>query len=319
MVAEEARRTKEYAEVIAARGSLKYLPIEGLSLSNLKAIADVQRQHNRSLLREAEVSGYLTSLSDKELLEYADRLSYRLRDETAVLDHLESEGLDPFASDLRDVKVPFPVRYVSSDELQEMHGYPKRTSACYQGGTIFIGGELPGLRERLKTFAGRGILSNDLFHEVYHGFQDGELEFESMEDLLSYLAGAHPADWRVALAESHAWMSSLRGFKDEVLIPVIQDSYRIENRDYLEAAFAVVNALYALGLTDREIGRVIRRARWDEEAGGYRSMEKEIEKLAQKHGHSLAELDEQIKKHKQIERIHVLRGMGIAAEICEAN
>lgn len=318
MVAEHVRLT-EYHELVADSESLRALDQMGLSVSELESLVDAQKRYNSALPGDEDIRRHFASLDNGQLIAYAQELADRLQEETTVLDPLQAEGLDPFARDLRDTYVPFPVKYVSHEELQKMNGYPKRTSACYRGGTIFVGGELPGLRERLATFATRGILSNDLFHEVYHGFQDGELLFASMEELLDYIANPRPAEWRLALAESHAWMSCLPGFRDDVLIPVILENYGIGDRRYLEAAFETVRALDALGLSDREIGRLIGQARWDEHAKGYKALTEEIERLARARGHTPAELEAVVEKHKLMERLQALRGMAIAAEMCQPN
>ena len=299
--------------------SLRTLDQKDISACELELIIDAQKDYNSTLLDEEDIRRHIGGLNDRQTLAFAQELSDRLQDQTTVLDPLLSEQLDPFIEDLRDTCVPFQVKYVSLEELQTMNRYPKRTSAFYSGGTIFIGGELPDLRERLVTFATRGILTNDLFHEVYHGFQDAELCFASMEELLDYLMNPRPAEWRLALAESHAWMSCLPGFKDEVLIPVIRENYGIEDSRYLEIAFEMVRALHALGLTDREIGKLISQAHWDERSRSYKVLTEEIERLAKLHGHALAELEDVVEKHKLMQRAQALRGMAIAAELCQAN
>lgn len=310
-------RSMEYARLIAGGSPLRALDHKELEHSELEAMIEAQKQRSATLPSDEQIQRRLSALDDRQLKGFARRLEQRLREETTVLDSLDAAGLHPFADDLRDVEVPFPVMYVSPEELQVMNRYPKRTSACYSGGTIFIGGELPELRDRLTTFATRGILTNDLFHEVYHGFQEGELTFASLEELLDYVTNPSPSVWRLALAESHAWTSCLPGFKDEVLMPVISRNYAIDEMEYLEAAFEVVSALRALGLSDREIGKLIGQADWDEDNRRYTGLMDEIERLAETHGHSPAEVASVVQKHKLMQRIQALRGMAIAAEICQ--
>lgn len=317
MAIEDDAHAAEYAHLIASGESLRRIGESEFSHSQLEAVVDGLKRVATTLPGDEQIQRHLHSLDREELAAYAEQLTCRLKKETTVLDDLHAEGLDPFVHDLREVTVPFTVKYVSPEEIQAMSRFPKRTSACYRGGTIFIGGELPQLRDRLATFATRGILANDLFHEVYHGFQDDELRFATMEELLDYLASPHTAEWKLALAESHAWMTCLPGFKDEVLIPVILENYGIEGRHYLEAAFEVIRALHALDVTDREIGKLISQARWDEEAKSYTVLMEEIDRLVKLHGHAPEELDALIERHKLVQRIQVLRGMAIAAELCE--
>jgi len=300
----------EHPELCRTRDLADYDP------QQLRTLLGVVKQQNEQLPNDSEIRGFLGRLADRDIEEFADELKLRLRRETTVLDSLDEEGLDPLAPDLREVKLPYPVRYVSSQELREMNPFHREVGAFYRGGTIFVGPNLPDLRTRLATLATRGILSNDLFHEVYHGHQDGDVHYASLDDVLHALIYPNAVEWKLALAESHAWLSCLRGFKDEVLIPVIRTSYEIENVGYLERAFKAINELNTLGVSDKQVGKLIGQTHWDDETGEYVALEREARRLAQEKGHTDGSLAEQVRKRKLIERIQALRAMGIVAELC---
>ncbi|MBI4317961.1 MAG: hypothetical protein HY675_05680 [Chloroflexi bacterium] len=299
-----------------APGSVKMLGARGFSVSDLEAILEDLKQYNATLPSDERIHGCLYQVNETDVMLLASELRRRLKCETNVLDALESVGLDPFSPDLASHEVPFPVQFVTPEDIQRLHHYPRRSSACFKGGTIFIGGELPGLRERLATLANRGILSNDLFHEVYHGFQGSERRFASLDEVLELIAHGHATEAEVALAESHAWLCSLRGFKDDVLIRVIKENYDIKNEALLVAAFEAINGLNALGYSDKEVGELIGTARWDASTQRYSPLDKVLEAAAADRGFDKEGLAAEVRKRKLLERIHAVKAMGIAAERC---
>lgn len=310
--ADPAIETEYVSDVLSFRD----LDPKASSSSQLLSVIELIKRRNTKLPGEAEIRGHIGRLTQRQLEDFALSLGLRLRLETAVLDQLLEEGLDPLAPDLREIELPYPVLHVTEDELREVNPFHRQVGACYRGGTIFVGPSLPDLRARLVTLATRGILSNDLFHEVYHGHQDGDVHYASLDDVLHSLVNPHATEWKLALAESHAWLCCLRGFKDEVVMPVIQVSYEIENTTFLDRAFYTINGLNALGLSDRRVGELIGQTHWDDEAGEYAVLESELRSQAAAKGHTEASLKDEIEKCKLIERIQALRAMGIAAELC---
>lgn len=317
-VATQEYETEYMRDVVGNPESLRTLGSNGYSHAQLLALLDLVKEQNKRLPAENEIRAFFARLTQPQLEDFARGLQLRLRQETTVLDSLDEERLDPFAPDLRDVDLPYPVQHVSARELQEMNPFHREVGAFYRGGTIYVGPNLPDLRERLVTLATRGILSNDLFHEVYHGHQDGDVHYASLEDVLHSLINPRPVEWKLALAESHAWLSCLRGFKDEVLIPVIRTSYEIENVEFLVRAFKLINGLNALGVSDKQVGALIGKTHWDEEFGGYVALERELRRLMAEQGHTDKSLDGEVDKRKVIERIQALKATGIAAELCGA-
>ena len=303
-------------DISRSPASLRALETGGFSHAQLLSMIESIKEQNAGLPGETVIRAHLGSLTQRQLEDFASRLRERLAEETTVLDPLHAEGLDPLARNLREIELPYDVEHISAETLQDINPFHREVGAFYRGGTIYVGPNLPGLRDRLVNLATRGIVSNDLFHEVYHGLQDGDVHYASLDDVLHSLLNLHPTEWKLALAEGHAWLCCLRGFKDEVLMPLIQTSYEIDDVGYLERAFKIVNGLNALGMSDRQVGELIGQTHWDDQTGEYAVLEPELRRMAGEKGHTEASLQEEIEKCKLIERIQALRAMGIAAEMC---
>ncbi|TAK32496.1 MAG: hypothetical protein EPO21_15095 [Chloroflexota bacterium] len=285
-----------------------------LSIADLEQILADEKTYNEALPSGEELTAFFEGLITEQLEAYAIVLAQRLRSETEVLTWFESEGLDPLALDLAQLDLPFPVQLVTPEQAEII---PAQLDgrAWYRGGTIFVNGALPTLRERLARLATQGILGNDLFHEVYHGFQDGLDKFHSLEEVLEALHTV-PHEWRVALAEVHAWAFCLRGFKEETLIPILRNSYNVEDVESLVAAFEIIHSLAALGLDGVQIASLIGKTRWDVERKRYTYLEQVRDELMAEQGYSQGELEHLTSKKKLIERIQAVRAMGLARELC---
>ena len=157
-----------------------------LSVADLEETLAEEKRYNEDLPRGEQLTAFFAGLTTEQLEAYAILLAQRLRTETEVLTWFESEGLDPLALDLAQLDLPFPVQLVTAEQADLV---PERLDgrAWYRGGTIFVNGALPTLLERLTRLATQGILGNDLFHEVYHGFQDGLDKFHSLDEVLEAL------------------------------------------------------------------------------------------------------------------------------------
>ena len=287
-----------------------------LSIPQLEELLEQEKDYNQSLPSGDELRVFFESLSNDQLHLYVDALQQRLSAETELLDRFARLGLDPFAADLAQAELPFPVRRVPREQAPD--GAAGLVNAYYRNGAIHVVAEPPTLAKRLTLLASRGIIGNDIFHEVFHGLQDGVDMYHSLEDVLGAIEADDGDQARVALAEAHAWLSCLPGFKQEVLADVIGASYRIDRSEHLEAAFELLYGLAVLGLSDEEIGRLVGAARWCETRGGYVELLDERERLLARSGLSREELDQQVERRKLIERIQALRAVGIARELVQA-
>jgi len=295
--------------------SVKTEDLAALSLGELQSLLEAQKEYNRSLPGDKTLRSFFAALSDEELLKYVALLQTRLERETELLERFTRLGLDPFAADLMDLPLQFPL--LTADDAADGCTLTDGAQACYRGGAIYLASPPPPLAERLTLLACRGIIGNDVFHEVFHGLQDGVELFHSLEDVLNTAAlGDDQA--KVALAEAHAWLRCLPGFRHEVLMDVIGASYNIERREHLQVAFELLYSLVVLGLSDEEIGRLVGHARWCEKKQSYLELEQARARLLAANGLSPADLAEAVERSKVIERLQAVRAIGIARELVQA-
>ncbi len=285
-----------------------------LSTAELEALLQQEKAYNSTLPGGESLRLFFESLGEEELLLFVEALQERIVAETDLLDRFTRLGLDPFAPDLTQLSLPFPLEVVPQEAVAGAALRPVK--AWYKEGTIYVLGEAPSLSERLSLLARRGIIGNDVFHEVFHGLQDGVELYHSLDELLETLGdGGDQA--KVALAEAHAWLCCLPGFRHEVLIDVIGASYAIKRREHLRNAFELLYGLAVLGLNDEEVARLVGRARWCEEKGRYIELHDARQRLLARHGMDKDDLAEQVERQKLIDRIQAIRAVGIARELVQ--
>lgn len=302
---------REMVTVLERAESVKLVDLAGYSLDELHALLDLEKRYNQTLPGREEITVFFERLSDGELRSYVRSLQERLDRETEVLHRFASLGLNPFVHDLLDL--PLPVRVVTN--AGGTGTIDDGAVATYRDGTIFLAGEAPGLVERLILFAGRGIIGNDLFHEVIHAMQgDGDL-YHSAEEVLESLIGSLPDQPRLALAEAHAWTACLPGFRHELLIDVIGSCYSLTRPELLQSAFDLLYRLWILGVGDRDLAKLVGSARWCDIAATYLELETELERRLHVVGASRQDLELEVERRKVIERLQAVRAVGIAREL----
>lgn len=297
--------------VSSRRTSLKTADLADLSLEELELLLEEEKEYNRALPDKAALAEFFKGLSHEELLAFVAELQARLENETELLDRFTRLGLDPFAPDLLCVPLPFPLEVHAPGEV------PVASRAFFQDGTIHLNSTLPTLRERLVLLASRGIISNDLFHEVFHGLQEGITLYSSVEDVIADVVGEGKGEARKALAEAHAWLCCLPGFRHDVLIKAISASYKIDDERQLEEAFDLLYSLSVLGLSDEEIGSLVGCASWCEQHETYKELAKERERIMAEAGITEADLERAMERRQLIERLQGVRAMGIARELVQ--
>lgn len=284
-----------------------------LSIAELESLVAAQKEHNRTLASDDELHEFFHSLDAEALTAFASRLQGRIVQETEVLERFARLGLDPFAPDLLSLPLPCPVQVVPVDEAPEVLG---GAQACYRDGTIMLAGDLPDLATRLTALATRGVVANDLFHEVFHSLQDGGAEFYSLADVLDSVTALAEgiSDHKTALAEAHAWLASLPGFRHDLIANVVSGCYQLDG-EALRVAIDLVYGLGALGLDDAEIGRLVAQATWNPDQGHYLELAAERERLLARNGWSSDDLAAAVARRHLLERLQVVRSIGIAREM----
>ncbi|MHB1415785.1 MAG: hypothetical protein ACYC1C_11080 [Chloroflexota bacterium] len=293
--------------------SVKSADLALLSYEDLERMLEAEKKNNKAFDCGSDCVSFFEGLSDVELLAYVELLRSRLEEETEMLERFARLGLDPFVPDLLSIPLPYPTRTVEP-------GAPEVGSAgvaaFYSNGEITVVGEPPSLAERLALLASRGIISNDVFHEVFHGLQDDRTEYTSLADVLEAVERNEDAEEaKTALAEAHAWLACLPGFRHEVLIDVIGSCYSFEDEKRLGVAFELLYNLIVLGLDDEAIGQLVGEATWCDERRVYPELDQEVERLLELAGMTKADLERERERSHLVERVQAVRAVGIAREL----
>ncbi len=286
-----------------------------LTVADLGALLHEEKAYNAGLPSGESLRQFFVSLGHDELLLFVEALRARMAAETDLLDRFARLGLDPFTPDLTQAPLPFPLEIVPEEEVAGAALRPVK--AWYKEGTIYVLGRAPSLSERVSLLARRGIIGNDIFHEVFHGLQDGVELYHSLDELLETLESDGGDQAKVALAEAHAWLCCLPGFRHEVLIDVIGDTYAIKRREHLRSAFDLLYGLAVLGLGDEDLARLVGRARWSDQKVSYVELHEERERLLAEQGLDHDDLAARVEKQKLIDRIQAVRALGIARELVQ--
>ena len=292
--------------------SVKAEDVAGLSSAELEMLVSAQKEHNQAIGCAEDLHESISCLSERDLHTLATRLHECIVAETDLLERFIRLGLDPFTPDLLELPLPYPVVVMPEASACALSG----ARACYRQGIIHLAGEPPSLAERIALLATRGIIANDLFHEVFHGLQDDGQDFHSLEEVLDAVAASEVGvpDHKVAVAEAHAWLCCLPGFRHDLIAEVIGGCYRIEGRG-LRAAIDLVYGLAVLGLDDEQIGKLVAQATWCPERGIYVELERERERLLALAGWTLGDLADAIARQHLLDRLQVMRAVGIAREL----
>lgn len=308
----ELRAGSRGAFLSVKAGELASLDVEGL-----RAVLAGEKEYNRLLPCGDTSSTFYAGVSDERLEALARALRIRLETETDLLDPFLRLGLDPFAADLLAQGTPFQVEVVDALDSTSLLG--GHASACFRQGVILHVGAPPGLRQRLGDLARRGFIGNDLFHEVIHGLQNGAGYFGSLADVIHLIEndGYEAAQARTALAEAHAWLRTLPGFKPKVLIRSIAAAYGLTYPAQLQAAFVLLWGLIVLGEDDTQLGRLIARANWHIETETYPLLQARTRDLCQQQALSPDQLAALRERRLMIDRIQAVRAMGVARELSE--
>jgi hypothetical protein len=301
---------------VARWPSVKARDVDSLSFAELEALLLAQKDHNRDLGSHDEHGDLFSDLPEAELNDLAMAVQARVVAETDLLDRFSRLGLDPFAPDLLSLPLPYPVILAPATDSAVIQGGVR---AFYRQGCIHLAGAPPSLAERLALLSSRGIIGNDLFHEVFHGLQDDGTEFHSLEEVLDAVVSSESGlpDHKVAVAEAHAWLRCLPGFRHDLIAEVVGGCYAIEGTG-LRTAIELVFSLAVLGLDDEEIGQLVAQATWCPEMGSYVELEMERQRLLALAGWTLGDLGEAIARQHLLERLHVMRAIGIARESAHA-
>jgi hypothetical protein len=302
--------------VVSDRSSCRRVDLNDFSLDDLEQLLTREKTHNQQLPGDENLAVFFGQLDPERTTAFVVQLKRRLEKETDILDRFAKLGLDPFAADLLSLPLPFPVKICKADSSDSQALRSAR--AFFRDGTIHLVSELPSLNERLTNLASRGIIANDLFHEVFHGLQKGLGAYRSIADVLDVIVGADDGTACTALAEAHAWLCCLPGFRHEVLIDVIGSSYNIERDEHLRVAFNLLYSLTVLGLSDEEIGFLVGAASWSEEAGSYSELELERERRRCLAGLSKEGLEMEMQRRMLTERVQGVRAIGITRELVGA-
>jgi len=175
----------------------------------------------------------------------------------------------------------------------------------------------PDILIALLAVRGSSGAANDVHHELIHSHQTRKPQ-TSREKLIEALSIF--GDKNVLLKEIHAMIGADRkgngkrieaeGLRRELS----SDSYGListeEDVRRLETAALRIKQLYALGLSDEEIGKLVSGAKWDKKSKGYDTLTSEVDRIMRERNLSESEIAifvkiDELKTRLRIERTRI--------------
>lgn len=314
----------DFEELLAERNKLK----------ERKVLGDLQ-------INELLMLGGPEQLSDEGVKQGWTRVVERVTQETKALDSLRETGvIYGLVSGLENGKYQVPVRFVEEGGKEEMgklkeQPFSDESNLAVVTGEqgkrrIYIKGSAPNKRKMWFDTASLGRLPGEvgsLQHELVHVLQWPEEKIKRLNKRLStqllisdllfgigFISGLykiHEEEERCrVLEEIHSFKAGdivdrLKERSTLELVEHLQGAYNFHEIDIMVTGITEIERLRALGLDDKEVGKLIGLAKWDKKTVTFPLLEKEIERIAGEKGLSIDDVDNLVlarRMQREIER-----------------
>lgn len=284
-------------------------------------------------ISEAEIPALFDQINKKILSEAGevpeDELLKQLRERKLELFGQILERMNATTGDRGNFEVlEKATKIITTEGKSASGGDPDRPYFDTKTQKIYMGPEAtriltnPEVLIALLAAKGSSGAANDLHHEFIHSQQVKEAQ-TSKAKLLEALNIF--GDKNLLLKEVHALIGADRkGNGKRIEINELQkelssDSYGListeEDVRRLDSAATGIKQLYALGLSDEAIGKLVSESRWDKKAGTYDTLAAEVERTRQNRSLSDNEVDDLVKVDELNTRLRIEKTRISAREV----